>query len=356
MSASKSSITVAARNRCNALKSTGPRTPEGKAIARRNAIKHGLTAADPTAVGPEEGSLFKMMHEQLVEELAPRGMIEEHLVHRIAVSLWRLRRAALIDGAYSNQRVDRVPRSHERTQRCIDDFNRLWVWQEVQEGDREKVKWARSKRLIGADEKEWVRLKRRRLWQLERLREEMMEEAEGVWALQVMLADLREKCRRRFQERVLDEDIEKLAFIMGDHSETFRIHGNEMRHKGGIEYAEIEELIPEEGPMQELIRKGLPKQDDHGLSEELDSALRACDDTLDQQRQVLESPLDAEDQDRREKLALLPSAKFLERVMRYETHAERSLYRALEQLARMRGVTVQILAARLSVAPAADDS
>src|SRR5690606_2360691 len=67
-----SSITIAARNRRNALKSTGPRTAEGKAIARRNAIKHGLTAADPTALGPEEGSLFNQMHEQLVEELAPR--------------------------------------------------------------------------------------------------------------------------------------------------------------------------------------------------------------------------------------------------------------------------------------------
>lgn len=72
---------LALRNRRNAVKSTGPRTPEGKAIARRNAIKHGLTAADPTALGPEEGALFKQMHEQLVEELAPRGVIEDSLVH-----------------------------------------------------------------------------------------------------------------------------------------------------------------------------------------------------------------------------------------------------------------------------------
>ena len=41
-------------NRLNAQKSTGPKTDEGKASVRRNAIKHGMTARTIMPVLPQE--------------------------------------------------------------------------------------------------------------------------------------------------------------------------------------------------------------------------------------------------------------------------------------------------------------
>jgi len=50
----------AARNRENAKKSSGPKTSEGRNVARHNALKHGLTAETLVAVG-EDAEAFQRM-------------------------------------------------------------------------------------------------------------------------------------------------------------------------------------------------------------------------------------------------------------------------------------------------------
>lgn len=83
-------------NRRNAQRSTGPRTPEGKAIAARNALKHGLTAREVVTVGerPED---FEAFRAGLVARLAPVGELEAELAERIAASAWRLRRVVRLE-------------------------------------------------------------------------------------------------------------------------------------------------------------------------------------------------------------------------------------------------------------------
>ena len=82
-----------AANRLNAQKSTGPRTPDGKAVVAQNAVKHGLLAREGVLRG-EDWEEFEGHREALLEELNPTGALEVILAARIVDLTWRLRRAA----------------------------------------------------------------------------------------------------------------------------------------------------------------------------------------------------------------------------------------------------------------------
>jgi hypothetical protein len=93
-----------AANRANALHSTGPKTPEGKAAVRHNAMRHGLLARD--VVLPEEDlDAFEDLLNQVRAELSPVGRIEELLVDRIVNIMWRLGRSARMETALFDWRV-----------------------------------------------------------------------------------------------------------------------------------------------------------------------------------------------------------------------------------------------------------
>ncbi len=83
-------------NRQNALKSTGPKTPEGKAAVRHNAIKHGLLAEEVLLPGEDEAA-FADLGERLRDELQPVGELENMLVNRIIGTSWRLRRIGRVE-------------------------------------------------------------------------------------------------------------------------------------------------------------------------------------------------------------------------------------------------------------------
>ena len=81
-------------NRLNALKSTGPRTPEGKAAVRYNSLKHGLRAR-ATVLPGENCEEFEQLCADLEAEWQPQTPTEGFLVERIAVTEWKLGRAAV---------------------------------------------------------------------------------------------------------------------------------------------------------------------------------------------------------------------------------------------------------------------
>ena len=83
-------------NRRNALKSTGPKTPEGKAAVRLNANKHGLRSQEVLLPG-EDAEALKELDENLRAELKPVGEQENLLVDGIVAAHWRLRRLRRVE-------------------------------------------------------------------------------------------------------------------------------------------------------------------------------------------------------------------------------------------------------------------
>jgi hypothetical protein len=83
-------------NRLNALKSTGPRTEEGKRISRRNALRHGLTA-ETVIDGLEDGEDYRGFEAAIIADYDAETAVERELVLRLASLLWRLRRIIAIE-------------------------------------------------------------------------------------------------------------------------------------------------------------------------------------------------------------------------------------------------------------------
>jgi hypothetical protein len=94
-------------NRKNALVATGPRTPAGKQRASQNALRHGLRAAAPVLPGesPEE---WEEHRAGVLEGLRPEGALEGCLAERVALALWRLRRAAAYETAVTAAGLEEV--------------------------------------------------------------------------------------------------------------------------------------------------------------------------------------------------------------------------------------------------------
>ena len=83
-------------SRENAKKSTGPRTPEGKARSSKNALKHGLLSQDAVIPGEDPAEFDR--HLTLYEDTyLPHNCIERELVRQIADAAWRMRRLSRIE-------------------------------------------------------------------------------------------------------------------------------------------------------------------------------------------------------------------------------------------------------------------
>src|SRR6266853_5724921 len=83
-------------NRNNALKSTGPKTVEGRKRSSLNALRHGLTG-QVTTMTEEDRAAQDKFSQALIQSLAPVGAMETQVAQRIATDSWRLNRISAVE-------------------------------------------------------------------------------------------------------------------------------------------------------------------------------------------------------------------------------------------------------------------
>jgi len=180
------------RNFENAQHGRGPVTDAGKLKSRCNSLQHGLTA-NPASGVVESPQEFERLLDQLKSEIGPTNIIEAQAVHQIAVSIWRLQRAARVDAATTDAHLRSIGRQKidpQEVQNWIRRINAAWRLERVQESVSEwRCRTGLTRRPRRA-EREW-RWRRPDLDALDDLREkQMMNSPSGITAMMVMLGQL----------------------------------------------------------------------------------------------------------------------------------------------------------------------
>ncbi len=117
-----------AANRSNALRSTGPKTPEGKAASRRNGLKHGLTG-EGVALPNEDASEVERRFARFEAEMNPRTEMGQVLALRAATLAVRLERCYRYEAASLGLAVDSALKVHDdrrmtEVERLLDDIEK----------------------------------------------------------------------------------------------------------------------------------------------------------------------------------------------------------------------------------------
>jgi hypothetical protein len=103
-------------NRRNAIRSTGPKTEEGKRQTRRNAVRHGLCAETVIEI-VEDIEDYRAFEAAVIADYDAQTAVERELVLRLASLLWRLRRATAIETELLRIQAEILRERRDQTQR-----------------------------------------------------------------------------------------------------------------------------------------------------------------------------------------------------------------------------------------------
>src|SRR5689334_4941557 len=96
-------------NRLNSLKSTGPKSAEGKQRCSQNAITHGIFAEN-MALTEEEGRLYNQFRLDMLVEMNPANYQEMRCAELVVNCYWKLRRCDAAEMRLLNKAMFNVDR------------------------------------------------------------------------------------------------------------------------------------------------------------------------------------------------------------------------------------------------------
>jgi len=294
-----------AANRKNALKSTGPKTPEGKKRAALNALKHGLRAASPVVPSMEDPADWTAHRDRVVRDLAPGGYLETVLAERVATLLWRMGRVVRYESLSITTGIENVVKDYVGLHGCLLDF----IHPEDAETEREAAQ---------ADLDLFAKLPT--------LKPTAKVEPRTAWSLveaYVKTADV--------DSTEEDSEDAACAFSTSD-LELSEIPAEEPPDEWGGWTAGYLRAV-----LDKVAEKA--KADPADMRERVRLSLYGKASAANRKAEAVRKEME-----QTQRARLIPNENTLEKVTRYETHLERALFRTLHELQRLQ-------AARAGMAP-----
>ena len=295
-------------NRRNALRSTGPKTERGKRTVARNAIKHGFLAREVVITagdGKESLGEFHDLVKHLCEYYEPVGVVEESLVQTMATCWWRKARVIRAENGEIRKRLDG-----------------LAVDRVLRNSDKANLDLALSKMELG-------------LYSVENQADQQVSSMDRWSAMQAAQSDLRiHHSGLAYLSALLQKAKSEIARdgYMSEGSRKTIFHTFclwDCLFALTCLYAAPPEAKMEDRPSEKIV--------DQQTDEKRARLLAFIDDRLERiswfegcatERENLS--LDAE-----ARSFSLPPADATDKLLRYEAHLDRQLYRAMDQLERL---------------------
>jgi hypothetical protein len=333
---------IVERNRLNARHSTGPKTEYGKSISRRNAMRHGLTA-NPAASTVEDEGAFERLLEVLNYRFCPSDPLEEGLVQRIALALWRLQRAAKIDGAITGLQTEAVAPAREQIHRWVTEITQAFAavqWVEVTDNELLRQRHAKKPATKG---RRWFRAERQFLEKADRYRDDVLL-SDGM-AIQAMIHLIRELTDQLEKVGSIEPvQAQLLAWLLGESAERL-VEPDDADDRSANYFPDERDYA---SSIDDLLGQARKRPAEDPLPSALITTIQARLMDLEVRSRSAVVPYTDEHESRLKIQAMLPSDKDLDRLMRYEVHSERSIIRSIETLSKLRGVKVESIRATMT--------